>query len=130
MAVSLLGGLFGTSRSVDFGVPLPYFAAAAFAFGVVGMLFIIGIQAFNPRSDAIWSHPRWELNPFTMRQPLQFFHFGGYFFLAAGVGALLRSVFVSGTPLAEPVAFTFWGAGILAGVWTCTWAFRRKMQRT
>jgi hypothetical protein len=129
VTASFLGGLFGTARSVDFGMPLSYIAAAVFAFGVVGMLFVIGIQAFNPRSDAIWSYPGWVLNPFTMRQPLQFFHFGGYSFLAAGIGALLRSVFVRGTPLVEPIVFAFWGAGILVGVWCCTRVFRRKMKR-
>ena len=129
VAAGFLGGLFGTGRSVDFGMPMAYIAAAAFVFGIVGMLFVIGIQAMNSRSATVWSYPRWALNPFSMRQPLQFFHFAGYFVLAAGVGALLRSVFVGRTLIAEPVAFAFWGAGILAGVWCCTRAFRRKMER-
>jgi hypothetical protein len=130
VAASFLGGLFGTGRSIDFGMPLPYLAAAVFGFGVIGMLFIIGIQAFNSRSDAVWSYPKWALNPFSMRQPLQLFHFGGYFILAAGIGALLRSLFTSGVPLAEPIVFTFWGVGTLAGVWCCTRAFKHKMERT
>ena len=65
--------------------------------------------------------------PFRPGQPLQFFHFGGYFMLAAGVGALLRSLFVSAMPLAEPVLITFWGAGMLVGVWCCTRVFKKKM---
>jgi len=81
IAASFLGSVFGTNRrAVDFGFPLQYVAVAAFAFGVIGMLFVIGIQAINPRSDAVWAYPRWTLNPFSMRQPLQLFHFGGYFF--------------------------------------------------
>ena len=130
VAASFLGGLFGTGPAIDFGFPLLYIAAAAFAYGVIGMLFVIGIQAFNSRSDAVWLYPRWALSPFSMRQPLQFFHFGGYFMLAAGVGALLRSAFSNRTALAEPIALTFWGAGILVGVWCCTRAFSRKMERT
>ncbi len=127
-AASLLGGAFGTERQhVDFGYGLPEVAAAVFVFGIVGMLFVVGIQAFNPRSDAKWAYPNWALNPFKLGQPLQFFHFGGYFVLAAGVGALLRSFFVDAIPVAEPVVFTFWGAGILVGVWCCTHVFKRKM---
>jgi hypothetical protein len=110
VAVSLLGGILGTDRrDVDFGYGLHEIAAAVFVFGVVGMLLVIGIQAFNSRSDPEWSYPAWALNPYKLGQPMQFFHFGGYFILAAGVGALLRSLFVRDTPLAEPVAFTFWG---------------------
>ena len=80
VAVSLLGGTLGVHRQyVDFGYGLYQIAAAVFVFGIVGMLFVIGIQAFNPRSDAKWSYPRCALNTFKIGQPLQFFHFGGYF---------------------------------------------------
>jgi len=129
--VSFLGGAFGTSRgAVNFGYGLPEIAAASFAFGVVGMLFVIGVQAFNPWSDAAWAYPQWTQNPFKPGQPLQFFHLGGYFFLAAGVGALLRAFFVQIAPLAEPVMFAFWGSGILVGVWCCCRLFKKKMART
>jgi hypothetical protein len=131
VAVSLLGGVLGADRRyVDFGYGLYEIAAAVFVFGIVGMLFVIGIQAFNPRSDREWLYPGWALNPFKLGQPLQFFHFGGYLILAAGVGALLRSLFAHDMPLAEPVVLTFWGAGILVGVWCCTRIFRKKMVRT
>jgi len=130
VAASFLGGALGTDRRyVDFGYGLLEMAAAVFVFGIVGMLFVVGIQAFNPRSDVEWSYPSWTSNPFKLGQPLQFFHLCGYFFLAAGVGALLRAFFVHATLLVEPVAFASWGAGILAGVWCCTRAFRRKMAR-
>jgi hypothetical protein len=130
VGASLLGGIFGHPRPVAFGYPWPYLAAAVFAFGVVGMLFIVGIQAFNPRSAPVWHYPHWTKNPFTTREPLQFFHLGGFFFLAAGIGALMRSLLTSAAPEIEPVIFAFWGLGILAGVWCCTRVFRRKMEAT
>lgn len=130
VVVSFLGGILGTDRRhVDFGYGLPEIAAAVFVFGIVSMLFVVGIQAFNPRSDPEWFYPGWALNPFKLGQPLQFFHVGGYFIFAAGVGALLRSLFVPDMSLAEPVVFTFWGAGTLAGVWCCARIFRKKMVR-
>ena len=128
VGVFFLGGLFGQSRPIDFPYAWPYIAGAVFAFGVVGMLFVVGIQAANPRSDLAWTYPRWARNPFTMRQPLQFFHLGGYAFMAAGTGALLRALFVPTTSVDEPLVITFWGAGMLAGVWCCVRVFRRKME--
>lgn len=131
VTASFLGGVLGTDRRVvDFGMSLPTIALATFTFGVVGMLFVVGIQAFNPRSDAVWAYPKWTLNPFQLRQPLQFFHLGGYVFLLAGVGALSRWLFIRETPLAEPIAFASWGAGILAAVWCCTRVFHKKMMQT
>lgn len=131
VVTSFLLCAFGASRrDVDFSYGLLEIAAAAFAFGVVGALFLVGIQAFNPRSDAEWAYPRWTLSPFELGQPLQFVHFCGYLLLAGGVGSLIRAVFVQATPLAEPVAFAFWGAGILVGVWCCCRLFKKKMART
>ena len=128
IAASFLGSAFAAEHQyVDFGYGLSEIAAAVFMFGIVGMLFVVGIQAFNPRSDAKWAYPSWTLNPFRLGQPLQLFHFSGYFVLAAGVGALLRSLFVDAMPLAEPILFTFWGAGMLVGVWCCTRVFKKKM---
>jgi hypothetical protein len=65
-----------------------------------------------------------------MREPLQLFHLGGFVFLAAGVGALLRASLTSRVLTVEPIIFTFGGFGILAGVWCCTRVFRRKMEAT
>jgi hypothetical protein len=129
VVASFLGGVFGTDqRQLDFGYGLPEITAV-FAFGIVSMLFVVGIQAFNSRSDPEWRYPGWALSPFNLGQPLQFFHLGGYFIFAAGVGALLRSLFVPDMPLAEATVFTFWGAGTLTGVWCCTRIFRKKMVR-
>jgi hypothetical protein len=131
VAAGFLGGAFGTDRRVvDFGISQPGSALGAFTFGVIGMLFVVGIQAFNPRSDTVWAYPKWTLNPFKVGQPLQFFHLGGYLFLLAGVGALLRWLFVRETPLAEPIALSSFGAGIVAGVWCCTRLFHKKMMYT
>ena len=129
VAASFVGEIFSEGRVVNFGYPWPQLTTALFVFGVVGMLFVVGVQTFNPRSASTWAFPQWRLNPLTMRQPLQLFHLCGYFFLAAGTGALLRAL-VLGTPAGdEPIAFASWGAGIIAGVWCCSRVFPRKMER-
>jgi hypothetical protein len=129
VAASFLGGVSGTPRAIEVGFSLLQVAAAVFSFGVVGMLFVIGIQAFNSRSDAVWSYPSWSLTPFSLRQPLQLFHLGGYFMLAAGFGGLLRSAVTHDSPLVEPIVLAFWGAGMLTGIWCCTRLFSHKLQR-
>jgi hypothetical protein len=127
VAAALVEGFFEGGGVLDPGLPLGYFATGVFAFGVVGMLLVIGIQYLNPRSDAAWTYPQWAVNPLRTGQPLQFFYFAGYFFLAGGLGGLLRAMFVKASPLSEPVLATFTGAGVLVGVWSCTRVFRKKM---
>src|SRR5262245_51276970 len=125
VVASFIAGVVGVERDVvETGGLLAQIALGAFAFGVVGILFIIGIQAFNPRSAAHWRYPSWVCNPFTLREPLQFFHFGGYFFLAAGIGGLLRFALDRSTPIFEPIVFACWGGGIVLGVRLCVALFR------
>lgn len=106
--------------------PLPILGVI-FIFGVVGMLFVVGIQAFNPRSASVWRYPSWSINPFLLKEPLQFFHFGGYYFLALGVGVLVRHLVTSHTVGPDSFFLLSLALGILAGVWACTIVFRRKM---
>lgn len=96
-------------------------------FGIVGLLFIIGMQRMNPWSASIWRYPAWSINPFLPSEPLQFFHFGGHFMLASAAGAVLRHAVLRQDLRvidAMPVAF---GLGIVCGVRVCTLAFRSKM---
>src|SRR5262245_26024000 len=128
VVVSFLDGAIAASR-LDIALDQDFheIAAAVFVFGIVAMLLIVGVQALASRSDAEWTYPSWRLNPFKLGQPLQFFHLGGYFFLAEGAGVLLRSLFVEAMPLGEPVVLTACGIGMLTGVWCCTRLFKRKM---
>jgi hypothetical protein len=130
VAIAFLGGVFG--RFAEEGAALPYakLLPAAFTFGVIGMIFVVGIQRFNSRSAPTWRYPAWGANPFTMREPLQFFHLGGYFVLASGVGALVHRVVDESIPLFEPLLFVSVGAGVIVGVRLCTVVFRSKMART
>jgi hypothetical protein len=65
-----------------------------------------------------------------MREPLQYFHFAGYVLLAAGIGAMLRSLAISRASLDGAITLIFFGSGILVGIWCCTRALRRKMTAT
>jgi hypothetical protein len=98
-----------------------------FGFGVVGMLFIIGLQRFNPRSAPTWRYPSWYINPFLLREPLQFFHLGAFIMFAVVAGGALRAV-VSGQQLQFPLLLPLvFGISVLVGVYACTFVFRGKM---
>lgn len=98
--------------------------------GVIGLPFIIGIQRINPWSAKVWRYPTWSANPFQPREPLQFFHFGGYFMLGAGTGSLLNQL-AMGLPLhTSNSTLVIFGAGLLIGVQICTWLYKSKMARS
>jgi hypothetical protein len=128
-AVLLLGAL-GANSFVP-GPQSPFAGGSVtlllmfFGFGVIAMVFVVGLQAVNPHSAAIWTKPDWHVNPFSLKQPLQFFHLVGFFFIvtgaAAAVVALLRHL--AGMEPLLPIAL---GAGTLLGVRCCMVLYRRK----
>jgi hypothetical protein len=63
----------------------------------VGIVLVLGFQVLNPRSVKTWHRPSWSLNPFSFREPLQFFHVGGYVCLAQGLVTIVR-IAVSSVP--------------------------------
>lgn len=98
-----------------------------FGFGIIGMLFVVGVQRLNPRPAPTWRYPNWSVNPFSLREPLQFFHLGGFFLLAGGAGGALGQL-LRGHPLGVANLFLpAFGAGILSGVYVCILVYCRKM---
>ena len=49
----------------------------------------IGFQLRLSRKLNLWSAPDWRKNPFRRSEPLQFYHFGGYFFITVSVGTAI-----------------------------------------
>lgn len=96
-----------------------------FGFGVIAMLFVVGLQAFNSRSATLWIKPDWRTNPFSLKQPLQFFHMMGYYFIVSGITALAVTLLRHARGL-EPFIPIALGAGVLLGVKSCIQLFRWK----
>jgi hypothetical protein len=96
-----------------------------FGFGAIAMLFVVGLQAFNPRSAILWAKPNWRTNPFSLKQPLQFFHMMDYYFIVSVIAASVVSLLkhVSGLEPLIPIAL---GTGVLLGVKFCVLLFRWK----
>lgn len=129
-AAFLISAFGGQDQSESEQIPA-VFLLIVLVVGVIGLPFIMGIQRVNPWSAKVWRYPTWSANPFQLREPLQFFHFGGYFMLATGIGPLLNQL-AMGLPLhssssSMPVVF---GAGLLIGVQICTRLYKSKMARS
>ena len=100
----------------DFSKPSWTFFVAMWAATCIGIMVIVGFQKLNPRMDTPWESPSWIRCPFVLKQPLQFFHLGAWYFISVGIGSLI--VGLSRTPTNG-----FWelplscGAGVGTGVW-------------
>lgn len=125
-ATCVTSALTATPLEQTEDMPVP-FLFAAFVSGIVCILCVVGFQRTNPSSAKNWRYPAWSINPFLMREPLQFCHFGGYFMIASGLGIVISRLF-SGPALSVsdcvPVAA---GLGILCGVRACTIVYHDKM---
>lgn len=105
-----------------------YDVLLAFVASFFGLIFVVGIQRMNSRSASVWRYPAWSINPFTVKEPLQLFHFVGYVLVAQGSASTLRLVVASVSPFPEAVLELGMGIGLIAGVWFCTVLFRGKME--
>ena len=96
-----------------------------FGFGMVAMVLVVGSQAINPRSAAAWTRPGWHANPFSLKQPVQFFHMAGFYFIVVGLTAIALAQIRHLTGL-EPFLPVALGVGVLVGIRCCTALYRRK----
>jgi len=99
---------------------------AAFIFCIVGLQFVIGIQAINPHSDSKWLKPNWHQNPFNLGQPAHFFHFGGWFMLLSSLPPVISVVGESQSVLLSSLMPVIFGIGLLSGVHVSKYVFKKK----
>jgi len=132
VAIVAIGGISGFSfaspeavaqSNLNWGACVLIFLVVPF-----GLLFVIGIQAFNPMSATTWRRPSWYINPFLFSEPLQFFHFGAFYFIAGGLVGVATLPFRGFS--AAPLAFSLIsvGLGMWLGVQLCMITFRKKME--
>lgn len=92
---------------------------------------VISFQAINPWSAKIWTRPTHHVNPLNMRNPLLFFHFAAYLFIAGGTGMLVSSAAcMSVFAAAHGGLIILGGGGVLVGVRLAMRWCRKKMQVT
>jgi len=133
VALLVIGGLSGVSvvspetlesSNLDWTATL-----VIFLFAVVASLIVLGVQAINPYSAEIWRKPSWEMSPFLLGEPLQFFHCTAYFFIACGVVACAILVYRGDGGFPLGVSLLSVGAGLRLAVALSPCVFRWKVQR-
>ena len=97
-----------------------------FVFSFLAILFVVGMQVVNPLSAKVWHKPDWNCNPFSLKDPIQFFHLAAYIMLVQGAVVLFR-LLISSIPfyLESLVPFII-GAGALIGIKLAMLFFRVK----
>lgn len=97
-----------------------------FVFTFLALLFVVGMQVVNPLSTKVWHKPDWNRNPFSLEDPIQFFHLAAYIMLVQGAVVLFR-LLLSSIPfyLESLVPFVI-GAGALIGIKLAMLLFRVK----
>jgi hypothetical protein len=128
IVASAVGALFTPLRPqalppIDWGS-----LSAIFLFCIVGMVFVLGLQVFNPHSAKEWLRPSWQLNPFNFHQPLQFFHLGAYVCLASGLVVLARLAILQVPFYVEALVPVAMAVGVLLGIQLVTLVFRAKIE--
>jgi hypothetical protein len=95
---------------------------------LVGVIFVIGLQSLNKRSEGIWTKPSWRMNPFSLKQPAQFFHFVAYFFIISGAVTSTLTYSNDSSFLYDAAAIPMAGIGIFLGVWLSKLIFAFKFR--
>jgi len=113
------------SHQSDDTVDLPFNVAWGLLVVPCMILFVLGIQYFNLKK-VVWLKPSWYLFPLNPYQPLQFFHFGAYFFLANSAGYFLSAILSDGDSVKSLVLFVL-GMGLYIGVYISIFLFRKKI---
>lgn len=100
----------------------------ALIFGVLGLQFVLGLQVLNKKSDEVWSLPSWKENPFSSKQPLQFFHLGGWFFVVSSFMSVVLTWSQKPEYILDSLMPFCFGAGIIGGVHFARFLFRKKFK--
>jgi hypothetical protein len=106
------------------GWPLELFGFALSG-GLVGVVLTVGMQAINPRSASVWTRPDWHANPFSVLQPVQFFHLMALYCVATA-GAMLALALLKRAPVLPALLFGCLGAGMFLGIKCCVVLYTRK----
>ncbi|ETT13456.1 putative membrane protein [Vibrio parahaemolyticus 50] len=94
---------------------------------LLALLSVIGFQAINPFSKKVWLEPSWDINPFTLSQPLVVFHFLACIVTVQALVNLVISI-IKGDLYEFSLIGCVAGLSILAGVRLARIVFRRKFQ--
>jgi len=80
------------------------------------VLAAVGMQAVSPFGVRAFRRPGWRTSFLDLRDPAHFFHFFGYFTVAAGLGRTLAQLATEGSVGCSGIGWLSGGLGFLLGV--------------
>jgi hypothetical protein len=109
--------------------PMDIRSIAIITFGsLIGVIFVVGLQSLNKHSAGIWTKPSWKTNPFSLKQPLQFFHFAAYFLIISGAISFVLTYLDDSSFIYDAAVIPVAGIGSLLGVWLSRIIFAFKFR--
>jgi hypothetical protein len=93
LVASAIASFEFVSMPGDFSQPSWLFFFEMIGIVAAGVVFVLGLQRFNPLSSTEWDSPSWSKNPLLFGEPLQIFHTGAWCLVTTGVAALVLGMF-------------------------------------
>jgi hypothetical protein len=111
--------------------PLELSGTSLFSLGVVPVLgFMVmnyGKLSGTTQGFAVqWPRPSWRKNPFTLTEPMQFFHLAVFILIFLGVSRMLVGSEVYLNPPSSGTVFLTAGVGLWAGMWLSVFSFEKR----
>jgi hypothetical protein len=95
---------------------------------IVMPLLMVIVTAMNARRyDAVWYPPSWHANPFTFKQPFQFFHLIAFQAFFSALAILVRSFWVDTSLILQVILNLSFGLGALTGIYFSMIIFSDRM---
>lgn len=99
-----------------------------FVFGLIGMPFIIGIQAINPASNKPWKRPGWDSNFLSTKNPINLFYLFSIIMFTLGLGVIFRHIIYKSYIGPDTFFFFALSSGLYLGIKLCTILFTKSFE--
>ncbi|MBU1194818.1 MAG: hypothetical protein KKE62_01000 [Proteobacteria bacterium] len=127
--ISGLYGFFNIDSYQTNNFPIgPIQLFVIFLFIPFGLIFIIALQYINKRTGKVWHPPSWKLNPLNFKQPLQFFHFAAFIFIANGLTSSVSLIWKGYNYTCQTVLPLIIGIALLIGIHFCLILFKNRIE--
>jgi len=126
MIIGAIQGVHASIPEISWWVGVLITSLAGLFLGPVSMISIMALQSVNPMSAERWYKPSWYLNPFRLRDPIQFFHFATWYATVFFIAAIMRNALLGRTVMVFAFMVSMTCIGAFIGLSLCQRIFRNK----
>ena len=95
---------------------------------IFGIIFLQIAIVFAGNKKEKWKKPSWHSNPFNLSQPVQFFHFAGWFTLISTLPTILLTLIKANNYIYDSLMPFALGIGVTVGVYLSMVIFKGKYE--